>query len=460
MQKCNLLTFHSAAEKKKEAPPPPKPAFSFGDIMADLNKQKDPGPPEPAEDKPPETEEERQKRLRKEARRKLRVSWKPDQSLTEVRLFTHDPEEELGPGDRPQREAGDVKGEGRILKLHKDIDELGEEDEGGVREVNLLDYRVLSGMTSPPQSTHADPKLTVLETGSDLTPDDRARNYIKRGGTQEPTSPEKKAQEHREATTLMVFYTSLADVPPSPKEPPSPSEDEIIPDEQAFGELPDHVKVCFPIHVTPQIVSYRESCCRLGKNSTTPLPFLNQRLLPRRARIPANSISPTCSRLSKAHHPSNSNSRCPRPQRYLHPIPSLSPLHLTSSGQSTCSVSSNSSRLRRHRRCLRCPNSLRLSRSLHKALTFKRSCPSSTLKSKYNSRLWYHRLHSHNRELHRTSLPSYPSSATKTRKPRVRPMKILSASVCARSVGWTVPVMRGSTSLNGRDLMADPTKNM
>lgn len=44
----------------------------------------------------------------------------------------------------------------------------------------------------------------------------------------------------------MVFYTSLADVPPSPKEPVPPSEDEIVPDEQVFGELPDHVKVSYP----------------------------------------------------------------------------------------------------------------------------------------------------------------------------------------------------------------------
>lgn len=88
-----------------------------------------------------------------------------------------------------------------------------------------------------------------LEMDIGISPDDRAKNYIKRGGTQEPTSPEKKAQEHREVTTLMVFYTSLADIPPSPKEPPPPSEDEIIPDPQSFGDLPDHVKVSpsFPV---------------------------------------------------------------------------------------------------------------------------------------------------------------------------------------------------------------------
>jgi len=145
-----MLTINSVpTEKKREAgPPPPKPAFSLGDIMADLDKPKDPGPVEPTEDKPPETEEERKKRLRKEGRRRLRVSWKPDHSLTEVRLFTHDPEEELGPDDRRQRQAGDVKGEGRILRLHKGLDELGEEDEGGIKEENLLGYHEPSGMRS------------------------------------------------------------------------------------------------------------------------------------------------------------------------------------------------------------------------------------------------------------------------------------------------------------------------
>lgn len=249
------------------------------------------------------------------------------------------------------------------------------------------------------------PKLTVLETDSNLTPDDRARNYVKRGGTQEPTSPEKKVQEHRESTTLMVFYTSLADVPPSPKEPPPPSEDEIIPDEQAFGELPDHIKVSNSFHVTYQTVVDRESFYRLDKNATTPLSIRNQRLLPTRTHHLANSISPTCSRLSKAHHPSNSRSR--RPRRSLQPNLPHRPPRLTSSGQSTCSVNSSSSRLRHHRRCLRCPNSLCLNHRLHKGSTIKISCPSSMLKSKCNSRPCFRRLHSHSRELHRTSLLSY-----------------------------------------------------
>lgn len=68
-------------------------------------------------------------------------------------------------------------------------------------------------------------------------------NNVKRGGTQQPESSEAKAQEQREATTLMVFHTSPADVPPSPKEPPSPDSDETIPEVLSFGQPPDNVLV-------------------------------------------------------------------------------------------------------------------------------------------------------------------------------------------------------------------------
>ena len=135
-------------EEKPAAPSPPKPSFSFGDLMAEISKPKEPTVTIPTEEKPQETEEERHKRLRKESRRKLRVTWKPDETLTEVRLFTHDPAEELGPGDGFSRGAGDVKGEGSVLKLHKDLEELEEDDLGGIRETVLRDYYTLSGKSS------------------------------------------------------------------------------------------------------------------------------------------------------------------------------------------------------------------------------------------------------------------------------------------------------------------------
>ncbi|KAF3390382.1 hypothetical protein F1880_009349 [Penicillium rolfsii] len=209
--------------KEKPAAPAPKPAFSFGDIMADLSKPKQAVVAKPAEDKPPETEEERQKRLRKEARRKLRVTWKPDDHLTEVRLFTHDPDEELGPGDGSMRGKGDVKGEGSVLKLHKDLEELEEDDLGGIRETILNEYHELS---------------VILIESAEM----KSANFIKRGGDEPPVSTEKTAQEQREATTLMVFHASPADVPPTPKEPPAADPNETATEVIPFGEIPDHVK--------------------------------------------------------------------------------------------------------------------------------------------------------------------------------------------------------------------------
>ena len=117
--------------------------------MADLSKPKEEALAKPTEQKPPETAEERDRRLRKEERRKLRVSWKPAESLTEVRLFTHDPEEELGPGDGSRREAGDVKGEGRVLKLSMNLDEEEEEDGGVTGEGEQLAYDRPTGLSPP-----------------------------------------------------------------------------------------------------------------------------------------------------------------------------------------------------------------------------------------------------------------------------------------------------------------------
>ncbi|KAJ5561323.1 Zinc finger CCCH-type [Penicillium sp. DV-2018c] len=233
------IDFLSSVPAEKEKAPAPKPAFSFGDIMADLNKPKQAPTPKPTEDQPPETEAERQKRLRKEARRKLRVSWKADDVLTEVRLFTHDPDEELGPGDGSLRGLGDIKGEGSVLKLHKDMDELEEEDLGGIRETVFQDDYNLSSKLS----IYIDLSLLLIMTAIDFDFDEpKDSSFIKRGGPQLPTSPEKEAQELRESTTLMVFYTSPADMPDTPKEPPAPDSDEVVPEVVPFGEPPDSVK--------------------------------------------------------------------------------------------------------------------------------------------------------------------------------------------------------------------------
>ena len=106
-----------------------KPAFSFAETMANLNRQKSDAPIKSEETRPPETAEEKRKRLRKEQRRKLRVSFKADDELVEVRTFVHDPEEELGHDDSMVRDVGDSRGEGQMLKMHKDLELLDEEEE-------------------------------------------------------------------------------------------------------------------------------------------------------------------------------------------------------------------------------------------------------------------------------------------------------------------------------------------
>ncbi|PGH08794.1 hypothetical protein AJ79_05893 [Helicocarpus griseus UAMH5409] len=218
----------NSAPEQKPTPPPaaaPKPGFSFSETMADLNKPKEVSSSKPSEEVTPETEEERKKRLRKEERRKLRVSWKPDEELVETRLFTHDPEEELGHNDSMIRDVSDVGGEGRTLKLHRGLDDLDDEDDPEAREEVIHPYSAPIGIDF-----------------SELDPDERRRNFIKRGGTQTPESPERVAQEQREANTLSVFYTSPADIPTSPKEPPPPDPDEPYSPEVPFGEPGDGTK--------------------------------------------------------------------------------------------------------------------------------------------------------------------------------------------------------------------------
>jgi hypothetical protein len=109
----------SPAISKVEGPEAPKPAFSFTQVIADLQKPRaDKEAPEAVESGPPETEEEKRKRICKMERRKLRVSFKEGDDLAEIRLFRHDPEEEMGHDENMIRDVGDINSEGRMLKMH------------------------------------------------------------------------------------------------------------------------------------------------------------------------------------------------------------------------------------------------------------------------------------------------------------------------------------------------------
>ena len=127
--KDKLDTSRGADSKGAVSTGIPKPAFSFAETMANLNKSKDEAPSKTQESRPAETPEEKSKRLRKEQRRKLRVSFKPDDELVEVRMLEHDPEEELGHDDSMVRDVKDSRTEGQMLKMHKDLDLMEEDDD-------------------------------------------------------------------------------------------------------------------------------------------------------------------------------------------------------------------------------------------------------------------------------------------------------------------------------------------
>ena len=76
---------------------------------------------------------------------------------------------------------------------------------------------------------------------SDIDPQERDRNYETRGGKQAIASRHIAEQEEREKNTLMVVYTSEADIPSSPREPSG--EDEGEPStEGSWGDPPEHVR--------------------------------------------------------------------------------------------------------------------------------------------------------------------------------------------------------------------------
>jgi Zinc finger C-x8-C-x5-C-x3-H type (and similar) len=202
----------TAAAKAKPAAPEKKAAqvsssgFSFAQTMESLNKPQQPEPTQKKEESlPPETEEERVKRLRKEERRKLRVVFKPDHLLAEVRTFEHHPEEELGHDANMVRDVADLNSEGLMFKQHKDMMDIDDDDDEPL-ERDYFDYR----------------KPTLVDfSGLDQQVIDQ--NYEPYGGGKKQVeSPEQAVQEKHVANAMMVHYFTRADIPNCPREPADP----------------------------------------------------------------------------------------------------------------------------------------------------------------------------------------------------------------------------------------------
>lgn len=218
-----------------------KPAFSFAETLANLSKTKESASSKCEEDRAPETPEERRKRLRKEDRRKLRVSFKPDDSLVQIRTFEHDPEEEMGHDDSMVRDANDIKGEGQMLKMHRERDIMDEDDDPEAVEEGLRPWTAPSCKCLPDIRVQELTRFLVVDL-TVIPPEELDRNYASRAGKQKPESEEKAVQEQRELNTLMVIYTSSSDIPPSPREPLEQDSDDFSP-EQSFGSPEGETKV-------------------------------------------------------------------------------------------------------------------------------------------------------------------------------------------------------------------------
>ncbi|CAO2655724.1 Nn.00g045270.m01.CDS01 [Neocucurbitaria sp. VM-36] len=210
----------AAKDKKPVTATTSKPAFSFAQTMASLLKPKEQeaAPAKSEKQLPPETPEEKTKRLRKESRRHLRVTFRPDTSLVSIRYFDHAPEEDMGHEENLVRDAGDIGGEGRMFKQHKELDIDEDEDDAEAenrpwREPSLVDFSVIK-------------------------PDERQRNYMPFGGGEnQPSCPEKEANVRRENNTLMVFYSHPSDIPSTPREPQEESTSAVT--VTNFGPPPD-----------------------------------------------------------------------------------------------------------------------------------------------------------------------------------------------------------------------------
>jgi hypothetical protein len=220
-------TSNGVPEKKAVVAPaaPMKSGFSFAETMANLAKSREPEPSKKPEDpkRPPETAEQKAKRLRKEERRKLRVTWKSEGMLVEIREFSRDPSEMPGNNNNVRDVRDGKEKEGLMFKQHMEMmDADVDEEDDQPMEQSFFDFKEPSPID-----------FTTVEQA------ERERNYEPYGGgLLKVDSPERQAQENREAITLMAFYALKSDIPPCPREPADPYTGEHG-ETKTFGEPDD-----------------------------------------------------------------------------------------------------------------------------------------------------------------------------------------------------------------------------
>lgn len=193
------------AQPKKPTPQQSATSSAIGDLLASIQQPKEePKQEEPA--KPLESPEEMERRLRKEARRRLRVSWKPDSELADVRIFEHDTAEDRGRDHSMLRDARDNRSEGLRLKQNvADIDDEGEGD--GIGDEIIRKYY------EPIPYAERRLEECAMPLGG------RGKAFVTRGGLRPVESEQKKFMEEYESRELMAIYTSTSEIPETPRSP-------------------------------------------------------------------------------------------------------------------------------------------------------------------------------------------------------------------------------------------------
>ncbi|KAI0012517.1 hypothetical protein F4779DRAFT_38155 [Xylariaceae sp. FL0662B] len=188
------------APPKKPAPQPSGPSNISG-LLAEIQKPAEKPKPREEPARTPETPEERARRLRKESRRHLRVMWKSDDQLAEVRLFELDSAEDKGRASNV-RDARDNRSEGQMLKRKFQDEEDDDDDKSSPKETILREW--------------FDPSKVDF---SSMDSRQREKSFVTRGGTREIESEQKRIMDEYESRELMAIYTSFSEIPETPKSP-------------------------------------------------------------------------------------------------------------------------------------------------------------------------------------------------------------------------------------------------
>ncbi|KAI0896570.1 hypothetical protein F4806DRAFT_495873 [Annulohypoxylon nitens] len=197
------------AQPRRPAPQP-SGSSAIGNILDEITRSKEQPKPRDEPERAPETPEETARRIRKESRRHLRVSWKPDHELTDIRILEHDTSEDRGRDDSMLRDARDNRSEGRMFKQRqqsKDRDTQNRDDDFEENQEVAL-------------RTWYKPVPFAFDSEKGHIPlDNQAKNFVTRGGKRPVESDQKKIMEEYESRQLMAVYTSVSEIPDTPRSP-------------------------------------------------------------------------------------------------------------------------------------------------------------------------------------------------------------------------------------------------